>query len=253
MRYSHNIEAVEVEWVNDAEKPRAYKYKIVVSDDGVNYTTVVDKADNSTESTTRDIFNIVGRFVRIIVTGSTDKSVGAAAYEVRVFGTPGIPRSQGKPVKASTFQRGNVPENANDGDLTTRWAAVNNTYPQWWVVDLGSIRDLTGVDINWYGGTSRYYRYTIDVSDDGIMYTTVVNKTGNVTGDFTSDVFDAKARYVRVTVKGASIGSAYASAYEIRVYDKIGVPVFDPVVEKTVRVGDRLEFTLNATERGGMR
>src|SRR5208283_556 len=53
--------------------------------------------------------------------------------------------SQGRPVTASSFQAGNAPTNGNDGNFSTRWAAANGTFPQWWRVDLGAIHSLQTV------------------------------------------------------------------------------------------------------------
>ncbi len=128
---------------------------------------------------------------------------------------PGIV-SQYKVATASSEQ--SPAANANDGSLSTRWAAINGTYPQWWKVDLGASYNLTRTDVNWYSSSSRAYKYKIEVSADDITYTTVVDNTGNTTYGDTSDSFTAIGRYVRITVTGCTSGSAFASAYEIKVY-----------------------------------
>jgi hypothetical protein len=124
--------------------------------------------------------------------------------------------SQGKTATASSFQAGNEVAKGNDGSLTTRWTASSATFPQWWMVDLGSSYSLSRVDINWYSSASRSYKYKIEVSTDNINFTTVVDKTGNTAMGDTSDSFSATGRYVRITVTGASAG--WASAYEFKVY-----------------------------------
>ncbi len=124
--------------------------------------------------------------------------------------------SQGKPVTASTFQAGNTPANGNDGNFTTRWAATNAIFPQWWRVDLGATHSLQSVSNYWYNASSRYYQYQIQVSNDDTNYTTVVNKTNNVTMGNTSDAFSATNRYVRIYVTGASAG--FASFYESQTF-----------------------------------
>ena len=126
--------------------------------------------------------------------------------------------SEGKPAKASSNEAGNIPSKGNDGDLSTRWCAVASVYPQWWRVDLGEVSDISRVDINWYKSSERYYKYKIEVSDDDETYTTVVDKiNNNIIGD-TSDSFNAKARYVRVTITGCNPSTAFASFYECKVY-----------------------------------
>src|SRR5258708_6025652 len=123
----------------------------------------------------------------------------------------------GKPATASSVQAGNGVASANDGSLTTRWAASSAAYPQWWRVDLGASASLANVSINWYSTTTRAYKYKIDVSSDAATFTTVVDKTANTTLADTSDNFSASGRYVRVTVTGSTAAGAYASAHEIKV------------------------------------
>jgi hypothetical protein len=130
---------------------------------------------------------------------------------------PPTPLSQGKPVTRSSAQNANPAANGNDGSLSTRWSAVNGSYPQWWRVDLGASHALTSVTINWYNSGSRYYQYKIEGSADDINYTTLVDKTGNTTLGDTTDTFSATARYVRVTVTFAST-SGWASFYECQVF-----------------------------------
>lgn len=126
----------------------------------------------------------------------------------------------GKFAGASSYQNtsGNVhpPSHANDGSMTTRWAAGDATFPQWWSVDLGAVYTLSKVDIYWYIAASRYSQYKIDISEDNVNFRTVVNRMDNTTMGNTSDSFSASARYVRVTIYLVNTG--WASANEIQVY-----------------------------------
>ena len=126
--------------------------------------------------------------------------------------------SQFKPASASSVQSGNDAADANDGSLSTRWAAGSGSYPQWWKVDLGANYNLTGTDINWYSSSGRAYQYRIETSLDDSRYTTQADRTANSAYGDTSDSFTASARYLRITVTGCTSGSAYASMYEVTVY-----------------------------------
>ncbi len=139
----------------------------------------------------------------------------AVGITVNSGGTP-VLLSQGKPATASSVQAGNEIAYANDGSLSTRWGASSAAYPQWWRVDLGASYSLSRMDIYWLNAASRAYKYKIEVSTNDSTYTTVVDKTSNTTYGNTSDSFSATARYVRVTITGASGG--WASAYEFQVY-----------------------------------
>ena len=155
--------------------------------------------------------------------------------------------SQGDATADSSDDGVNVPANGNDGDLTTRWAASTGTYPQWWAVDLGDKYILQSATIDWYNAASRYYQYDIQVSSDGVNYTTVVNKTGNTTMGNTTDTFSATNRYVRVYVTGASAG--YASFYECQLF---GNPVPGVLLSQgeptTASSDDGVNFSSNAND-----
>jgi len=111
-----------------------------------------------------------------------------------------------------------VPANGNDGLLTTRWAAANNTYPQWWQVDLGTSHSLSQVVINWYNSSSRAYQYQIETSNDNVTFTTVVDQTARTSTGDSTDNFSATGRYVRITVTGV-IGGGWASFWESQVME----------------------------------
>jgi hypothetical protein len=133
--------------------------------------------------------------------------------------------SQGKSVTVSSAQAGNAGSNANDDNNSTRWAAASGTMPQWWQVDLGETRALTQVTGQWYFGSSRSYQYKIEVSQDNVTFTTVVDRTSNTTLGDTSDTFLDVGRYVRITVTGCSLAGAFASALEFQVYGKPNVNI----------------------------
>lgn len=142
--------------------------------------------------------------------------------------------SLGKTVTVSSYQDNkdgnNPPEYMTDGDDTTRWAAslsdngTSTTYPQWAVVDLGEACSLERIDISWFqSSTQRKYYYTVSVSEDGLNYTQVVDRTQNDTSGLVSDLLSGvKGRYVRIDITGnsnwPSNASAAASIYEIKVY-----------------------------------
>lgn len=132
--------------------------------------------------------------------------------------------SEGAPVTASSSQSGNDAVNGNDGDSVTRWAASGPGMPQWWQVDLGANRDITGVTIDWYSSSARGYGYQIAVSSDNTNFTTVVDKSMNTLSGNTADNFLAVARYVKITVTSCTQVGGYASFNECKVFGA-GAPV----------------------------
>jgi hypothetical protein len=126
--------------------------------------------------------------------------------------------AHGQPVTASSFQAANAVTNGNDGNAATRWAASSATMPQWWQVDLGASRNLTGVGIDWYNSSSRGYGYRIEVGNNTNNMTLVVDKSTNTLFGNTSDYFSTVGRYVKITVTSTTQVNGNASFYECNVY-----------------------------------
>jgi hypothetical protein len=124
-----------------------------------------------------------------------------------------------KPVTASGSDT-NVPANAVDGNTATRWSA--SPMPQWLEVDLGSVHTISRSEVVCY--LDRAYRFVIEVKTSATgAYTTIVDQSTNTTpGTITAPIantFNAQARYVRITVTGASgYTGTWASLLEFRVF-----------------------------------
>jgi F5/8 type C domain/Glycosyl hydrolases family 39 len=103
----------------------------------------------------------------------------------------------GKPATASSTDSSPTrdPQRANDGDSSTRWSSryIDN---QWWRVDLGSVRSVNRVEVNW----ERAYasRYTIQTSRMGNLWSTVATVDISSPGLRTTTFATQRARYVRV-------------------------------------------------------
>jgi hypothetical protein len=138
----------------------------------------------------------------------------------------------GLPTSASSSQEGYLPPSGHDGLTSTRWAAGSRSYPQWWMVDLGSATVVTGVRTDWYSGTKRgAYRYRVETSLDGVTFSTAANRSKNRTKGVTSDAMSVSARYVRIQVLGSSVSTVPASVNEVAVYaaDADTMPVPTPM------------------------
>ncbi|HQF53264.1 MAG TPA: discoidin domain-containing protein, partial [Thermoleophilia bacterium] len=64
--------------------------------------------------------------------------------------TSGSAEPAGLPATASSAQEACPASNGNDGVEATRWEAGSPDYPQWWTVDLGSVKTVTGVRTSWH-------------------------------------------------------------------------------------------------------
>src|SRR2546425_1113744 len=125
---------------------------------------------------------------------------------------------QNSPIAAVTAigSDGNIPANAIDGNLTTRWS--NLGVGSWIKLDLGTPKTVCNVDIAWYNGNLRSNNFVISTSTDGNTFTGVYAGSSNgKTASFENyDFADVNARYVMITVNGNAANN-WASIGEIKV------------------------------------
>jgi F5/8 type C domain len=107
----------------------------------------------------------------------------------------------------------------NDGLLTSEFCPASATYPDWWLVDLGTVYALVETDINFENSIS-CYRYKIEVSTDGASWTTTVDQSNNTTrfGGTVTDASNVRARYVRLTISGSSATGDWGCFREVLVW-----------------------------------
>ena len=209
---SYAIDLVKIAWEFSAAKV----YDIQVSDDGVSFTTVWSKTDGYGGMGTieSDLGGVSGRFVRM--QGHERATVwGYSIFELEVFGlmlptaTPVVlPVGE---VSTSSVNGWGVAEKAFDGNMGSRWESVHGVDEVWLQADLGYIYQLDKVSISWEHSAAKVY--DIQVSNDGVSFTTVWSKTDGYGGMGTieSDLGGVSGRFVRMqgheraTVWGYSI------------------------------------------------
>ncbi|MDR9748144.1 AbfB domain-containing protein [Paenibacillus taichungensis] len=115
-----------------------------------------------------------------------------------------VNHAQGKTATAISTASGSTASNVNDGNYQTSWTASSNTWPAWWQVDFGAPKTITEIDISWfmYKGSEGYYKYKIEISNDGVNYSSL-DRTSNTTYGFTTDAVHFTARYVRINMVNA--------------------------------------------------
>lgn len=129
--------------------------------------------------------------------------------------------SQGKTVLAQSEAPGNQAGYANDGNYYTEWKASGVTWPHWWKVDLGSVQNVSSVQISWFmvKGSEGYYQYEIETSTDNVNWTTALDKTDNKIYGFTSDTVSATARYIRINMMKAVLHNNPSNWYTPRLWE----------------------------------
>jgi hypothetical protein len=127
---------------------------------------------------------------------------------------------------------GNVPSNAFDNNLGTRWS--NFGVGSFITANLGSVKTVSSVDIAWYNGATRTNNFVISTSTDGTTFTPRFSGTSALSSSFQNYNFaDVNAQYVRVTVNGNSQNN-WASISEIRIHGVSGPDTTAPTVVSTV-------------------
>ena len=106
--------------------------------------------------------------------------------------------------------------NAVDGNKDTRWSSnfANNA---WLTVDLGTVKSVEKVVINWEAAYGKAYK--IQTSTDGKNWTTVKDLTNQDGGEDTVTFNTVNARYVRMQGVTRALPYGY-SIYEFEVYGR---------------------------------
>lgn len=111
-------------------------------------------------------------------------------------------------------QAENPPSSAVDGDFDTRWSA--DTSGAYIDVDLGEVKELSGIAMSFAWGIQRNYKYDLLVSEDKCTYTRVYQGASlGGTNEFEYIPVSVKARYVRLVGYGNNEG-AWNSITELR-------------------------------------
>jgi hypothetical protein len=84
---------------------------------------------------------------------------------------------------------------AVDGSAGTRWSSAYADR-QWWKTDLGRVRRISAVQVNWESAFAS--RYAIDVSRDGRHWRTVARPKRSKPGLATTRFHTRSARCVRI-------------------------------------------------------
>ncbi|MFG3053110.1 discoidin domain-containing protein [Kitasatospora sp. NPDC048239] len=205
-------------------------YQIQASDDGANWRTLYTAANGAGGTETLAVSGR-GRYVRM--NGLTrGAGYGYSLWEFQVFGAFAPAGSdcgtanaaQGRPATASSTENAGTPAAAAvDGDTGTRWSSAASDQ-QWLQVDLGAVRPLCRVVLDWEAAYGRSYQ--IQVSDDGANWRTLAATATGAGGTETLAV-SGSGRYVRMN--GTARGTAWGySLWEFRVNTADG-PSVPPV------------------------
>jgi len=129
--------------------------------------------------------------------------------------------AQGGYATASSVEASNIAANANDANNSTRWCAANADANQWWQVDLGEVRPVKYLAID-FEKEEKNYGYQIKASTDASSWQTIATKStsryprwGGPTQIFHE--VDANDRYLRIEFTELQQGT-WASIREFEAY-----------------------------------
>ena len=206
-------------WENGAA---VYQYKIEVSNDRVNYETVVDMSDNAQVNgyTETQLQKASGRYVRLTVTGCS--SGWASLYEFKVIPDeeaetpePGelIPDSAVDRIEATSSAEDRGPEKLRDGvtEIGSGWLSESREFPQSVTVYFTKPQTLLGSRIYWEKDSS-WYTYDLEVTKDGSTWEPVIQDLRVGGQHYKPETFEEAQENViaaRVTIKNVEAGGVY--------------------------------------------
>ncbi len=229
---------------------RYYRYDVQGSTDGINWQTIADFSNNTTPANSNgNSFNVNtrARYLRVNMKYNS-ANIGVHIIEFEAYGNLSSDDTNtnialNKNTNVSSYESTRQGSFANDGikNLNNWWGA--NPYAQWWQVDLGDDYDVNRVVVyNYYDG-SRYYRYDVQGSVDGVNWQTVAdfsNNTTPATSNGNSFNVNATARYLRVNMKfnSANVGVHIIEfeAYGTLHLERVAAPDYSDLAEEDFRV-----------------
>lgn len=127
---------------------------------------------------------------------------------------------------AASADDGNLPANAVDGNLSTRWSADGRG--QWLELDLGGVHPVGYSALAFYKGTERTARFTLEASADGRTWRPLfAGSSSGISNELQIfDFPDVEARYIRYVGDGNS-ADTWNSVTEFQLYapNDYGLPI----------------------------
>ncbi|MET0256672.1 MAG: discoidin domain-containing protein, partial [Luteibacter sp.] len=141
------------------------------------------------------------------------------------------------------------PGAAIDGDFDTRWASVQKVDPVDLVVDFGAPKSFDHVIMRWENASSA--EYTIDVSNDGKTWNTVLGPVVGKGGVDTQTFAVQTAQFVRLNSTKRNEVAYGVSLFEFEVYAATPPPaILTQPVSQSVTAGQKVSFAVSVKASG---
>lgn len=219
-----SLSQVVIDW----EAANASDYSIQGSNDNATWTTL-KTVTGGTFGNRTDTHAVSGnyRYVRIYCTvRSVGNNWGYSIYELKVYGSnvasssssaSSVANAQLTIAAASASTQLQPAGNAIDKNSGTRWESAHALDPSWLTLDLGSVKTLSSIAIDWEAANAA--NYLIQCSNDNASWTNLATRTGGTFGNRTDTVAVAgSCRYVRIYGQTRSAGNQWGySIWEVRI------------------------------------
>lgn len=169
-----DYDLLDFELTFEKDESNPWKYKIEGSSDGVNFTMLTDRTENTNGNKTQTgVFpeNTKFQYVRVTITGLPAETYWCGFAEFKVF-TDNQLSNVALHKNAEQSGGSNAPGLAVDGDTKT-FSGNTGSFPYWWTVDLGSAYNVKKLEIEWEDlkdkdiDLAEDWKYTIEYSGDG--------------------------------------------------------------------------------------
>jgi hypothetical protein len=189
------------------------------TDDGTITSYIWTENDTAIASGVQPTISLQLGVHNIKLTITTSTNLSKSAQVVITIKSPSLSLKKPFSVSSTEANLGNVAANAVDGDPATRWSSVYAD-PQWYQVDLGKKYDIREVIISWEAASAK--NYTIEASDDGLNWRTIMAKSNMPSGARIDDIngLSGSGRYIRMNGTARTSTWGY-SIYEFEVYGTV--------------------------------
>lgn len=234
---SYPISSIALEW----ERRNPTDYSVELSEDGQNWTSVYTSTQTPSELREEIALDapVSGRYLQIVIRAFNETSEGVkwntvSLYEVEAYSTE-EPIEEGNLCLKGTatassretadFSAGKAIDGVIDrnGNKKSRWASAVNNGPHWLKVDLGAVKPVKNIVLEWERRNAT--SYTVDFSEDGENWNPVYTGTGTPANFRQVIKLDeaVKTRYIRVYISkfnATSEGATWnnVSLYEVEAY-----------------------------------
>ena len=180
----------------------------------------------SSTGTSQDLLNFAKGSPPVVANGKV--YVGSLSRFVTVFGlTSSGPVPQNLALNATATSSApcsssQAAAQAVDGNFSTNWCSTASN--PWLMVDLGAPYNVARFVVEHAGAGGESFdnntaAFNIQVSNDGVNFTTVVNVSGNVDSITTHDISPTTARFIQLNITTPTqTSSTTASVYEFQVF-----------------------------------